>query len=189
MYRPLGIALTAIAVMLSIYSNAQPASVGVYNSLKGIGATLEIPHGESEFTSIVAFTEIYGIPTGRCDSPGFKARYSHNFIFKTYEQEATIFMLYAGPGVTAGYMRDFELGRRIDKTLTLTHNPGLMAALCGSLGCRFSFESRIALDLSFTADLGIHARQNEELHNIDVRMYRNGLMQAFYPELSILVYL
>lgn len=175
--------------MLGISLNAQPASLGVFNSLKGIGATVEIPRGENEFMSFVAFTEIYGIPTGRCDKPGVKARFSHNFIFKTFEQEATIFMLYAGPGVTAGYMRDFEVGRRIDKTLTLTHNPGLMAALCGSIGCRFSFESRIALDLSFTADLGIHARKDEALHNIDVRMYRNGLMQAFYPELSILIYL
>lgn len=175
--------------MLSIQSHAQRTSFGVYNSLKGIGAEVEIPNGGNEFTSLVAFAEIYGIPTGRCDKPGVKVRFSHNYVFKTFEEESTVFMLYAGPGVSAGYMRDFEVGRRIDKTLTLTRNPGVMAALSGSFGCRFSFESRIALDLSFTADLGIHARRDEELHNIDVRMYRNGLMQSFYPELSILVLL
>lgn len=186
MYRAIIIFVTTIASLLSIPSSAQSTAVGMFNSLKGIGLTLEIPRGENDFTTLVSYVEMYGIPTGRCDKPGFKVRCSHDFIFRQYRHDSTAFQLYAGPGVTAGYMRDYEVGRRIDNALTLMRNPGIMAALCGSLGCRFSFEGRIDLDLSVCADIGIHARRAESRYNIDVRLYRNGLLQSFYPELSIL---
>lgn len=189
MKKPLTITLTAIAVLLGIQTHAQPVSAGIFNSLKGIGATVELPHGTDEFTSLSAFVEIFGIPTGRCDKPGGKFNFSHNFIFRKYDNDATLFELYAGPGLSAGYMRDFEVGKRVDTILKLTDTPGLMAALSGRAGCRFSFEKRIALNLSFTAEFGIHARRDRNVNNINVRMYHNGLLQCLYPELSILVQL
>ena len=86
-------------------------------------------------------------------------------------------------------MRDFELGKRKDKSLVLTKKPGVMTALSGTGGARFSFSGRIALDLSFTLDLGIFVRRDEALNNFDLNLYRNGLAQSLYPQLSILVLL
>lgn len=189
MYRPRIIVATAVAVLLSISSYAQRPSIGVFNSLKGIGAALELQKGTEEFNSFAVYAEIFGIPTGRCSDPGVKFNWTHNFILWNIENDATVYSIYAGPGASCGYMRDFEVGERKDASLTLTKNPGLMAALSGSGGCRFSFNSRIALDLSFTAELGIFVRRDEELNNFDLNLYRNGLVQCFYPQLSILVYL
>lgn len=190
MHKPQTIIATVLAaVLLSIPSLAQRPSLGIFNSLKGLGAALELPASDGEFNSFALYVEIYGIPTGRCSEPGVKFNWSHNFEIKRFEAESTVFSIFAGPGVSTGYMRDFEVGQRIQGSLALTKNPGVMAALSGTGGCRFSFESRIELDLSFTAELGILVRRDETVNDFNLNMYRNGLMQCIYPQLSILVYL
>ena len=184
------IAATAVALLLSISSYAQKTSLGLFNSLKGIGVSLELDKKAKEFNSFALYAEMFGIPTGRCSTPGVKFNWSHNFILRQFENDATVYSLYAGPGISCGYMRDFEVGeRQSDARLKLTRNPGISAALSGSGGCRFAFKGRIALDLSFTADLGIFIRKDETLNNFDLNLYRNGLAQCFYPQLSILVFL
>ena len=190
MCSPKTIVTAAVAVLLSISSYAQGPYLGVFNSLKGIGAALELPAKDSsEFNSFALYAEIFGIPTGRCSEPGVKFNWSHNFILWDTEKDSTVYSIYAGPGISCGYMRDFELGKRKDKSLVLTKKPGVMTALSGTGGARFSFSGRIALDLSFTLDLGIFVRRDEALNNFDLNLYRNGLAQSLYPQLSILVLL
>lgn len=190
MCSPKTIVTAAVAVLLSISSYAQGPYLGVFNSLKGIGAALELPAKDpSEFNSFALYAEIFGIPTGRCSEPGVKFNWSHNFILWNTEKDSTVYSIYAGPGISCGYMRDFELGKRKDKSLVLTKKPGVMTALSGTGGARFSFSGRIALDLSFTLDLGIFVRRDEALNNFDLNLYRNGLAQSLYPQLSILVLL
>lgn len=142
-----------------------------------------------EFENIALYAEIYGIPTGRCSSPGVKLCYSHNVILKRMEFETARLSFYAGPGVSAGYLRDAEIGKYEGTDFTLTRNPGFMAALSGTGGCHFNFCRNIALDLSFTAEIGIHVRRDEKVHSLNLNFYRNGLLQALYPQLSILFYL
>lgn len=86
-------------------------------------------------------------------------------------------------------MRDAEIGKYEGTEFTLTRNPGFMAALSGTGGCHFDFNRNIALDLSFTAELGIHVRRDEKVNSMDLNFYRNGLLQALYPQLSILFHL
>lgn len=163
-------------------------SAGVFNSIKGVGATVRFPSG-MEFGNISLYAEIYGIPTGRCSTPGVKLCYSHNIILKGMEFETARLSFYAGPGVSVGYMRDAEIGKYEGTDFTLARNSGFMAALSGTGGCLFNFSRNIALDLSFTAELGIHVRRDEKVHSLNMNFYRNGLLQALYPQLSILFYL
>ena len=56
-------------------------------------------------------------------------------------------------------------------------------------GCRFDFGGRVALDLSFATDAGLHIRRNEKEQKYmatSLSIYNNGLIQSFYPQLTIL---
>jgi hypothetical protein len=96
--------------------------------------------------------------------------------------------MFAGPGIGAGYVRDHDKGRGIDLTTLISDNPGLAFAASGDIGWRFDFGGFVSLDLSFTAEAGVHARRNEREKGYaatSLSIYNNGLMQAFYPQLSI----
>lgn len=147
---------------------------------------MELPGGGDEFNAFTVFVEVFGIPTGRTGEPGVKFNYSHNFNMKLIERNSTKFSFYAGPGVSCGYLKDFEVGSRIGDNLALTKSHGAMLALSGTGGCRFLFNRVISLDISFTAELGVHLRRGEVVNGLNLSMYRNGLLQCFYPQASIL---
>ena len=160
--------------------------LGIYNSIKGVGLTLQLPSGGSEFDAFTVITEVYGIPTGRTEKAGVKFNYSHNIIFHQTEFENALLSFYAGPGVSAGYLRDAELGIHENHLVPLKHKPGFMLALSGTVGSHLHFSRKLSLDISLTADLGIHMRRDETLNSIGLNLYKNGIFQALYPQLSIL---
>ena len=98
--------------------------------------------------------------------------------------------LYAGPGISFGYVHDHDKGRKLfDIGSLIANNDGFMFAVSGDAGCRFDFGKTIALDLSFTADAGLHVRRNEKEKSYEaasLSIYNNGLLQALYPQLTIL---
>ena len=179
--------LAAFSALLffAAVASAQEVSAGVYNSVRGIGASVSIPSGEFDASSLTLFADIYGIPSGRTKIPGVKFNYTRQFVFRTIEYENTLFSFYAGPGVSAGYVFDHENGAFSDYDKPLLMNQGFMAALSGSAGCLFTFSRRVVLDLFWTVEGGIHIRRDETLGNIDLRLYRNGLTQAWMPQLAI----
>ena len=160
--------------------------LGVFNSIKGIGLTFHQPVDETEFNSFTLFTEVYGIPTGRTGQVGVKFNYSRNIIFHQTDFENSLLSFYAGPGVSAGYLRDAEFGLHENHLVPLKHKPGFMLALSGTVGSHFHFRRKLSIDISFTADLGIHLRRDETLNSIGLNLYKNGIFQALYPQVSIL---
>lgn len=83
--------------------------------------------------------------------------------------------LYAGPGMSIGYVHDNKKG-----------NTGHIAALSGSISCTADFGRRITLNLGFSTEFGLHLRRDENFDIINLALYKNGLIQSFYPQLSIL---
>ena len=181
--------LTAFWLLAALCIPAWAQEAGFFNSPKGFGAQWRFPVHEGVFHSATAFADIYGIPTSRCSSPGFRFNFSRQYVFKELESDGVKFMLYAGPGISAGVVRDHDKGRGLDLTSLIGENPGFMLAISGDAGCRFDFGKRVALDLSFAADAGIHVRRNEkegDYFATSVSIYNNGLIQIIYPQITVL---
>ena len=174
--------------LLALPTRAQE-SLGLYNSPKGFGATVRFAEKDGIFHTIVGYIDIYGVPTSRCSYPGIRFNASRQYIFAREERGEINMTFYAGPGITAGYVRDHDKGRGIDFVSLFGNTEGIAVAVSGDVGCRFDFPGPVSLDLSFTADLGIHMRRNEMEWNYfspSVSIFNNGLIQALYPQLTIL---
>ena len=164
-------------------------SVGLFNSIKGIGATVRFPEESGVFHSATAFVDIYGVATSRCSNPGLRFNVSRMYVLGKQDRGDIHLTFYAGPGATVGYVRDHDKGRGVDLTSLMSNNDGFMAAVSAGAGCRFDFIGRVALDLSLTGDLGVHIRQNEHEDGYfaaNLSIFNNGWMQLLYPQLTIL---
>lgn len=164
-------------------------SLGLYNSVKGFGAVVRTAPSEGIFHSACAFIDIYGVPTSRCSYPGIRVNASRYYTLGQSARGDINYRFYAGPGVTAGYVRDHDKGRGIDLVSLFGDNEGVALALSGGGGCLFDFGGRVCLDLSLTADIGVHIRRNEDERGYfapSLSIYNNGLIQALYPQLTIL---
>ena len=180
--------LVFLLSLLAFPSRAQE-SVGLYNSFKGFGATVRFPEKDGVFHTVLAYIDIYGVPTSRCSNPGIRFNASRQYVFARKERGDVHMTFYAGPGVTAGYVRDHDKGRGFDLVSLFGNTEGIAIALSGDAGCRFDFPGPVSLDLSFTADLGIHMRRNELEWGYfapSVSIFNNGIFHALYPQLTIL---
>ena len=178
--------LFVVSLLLScLCASAQRPSAGMYNSVKGFGLSFSLQSEDGEMDVFTAYADIYGIPSGRSKVPGAKFNYSHQFVFTTLVFNDAVLDIYAGPGVTAGYVHDHESGFFTDYDKPLLLNMGVVGALSGTVGCVFSFSRKLMLDLSWTVEGGIHMRRDETLENIDLKLYKNGLTQAWMPQLVI----
>ena len=187
MYGTSHIIAVVAAALLCVNAGAQRVSAGIFNSIKGFGIQVDSDHFDDfYFDSFTLYADIYGIPTGRSNAPGIKANYTRNFVVKIFEQPNVDLNLFVGPGCTLGFAKDFETNYYRDFSIPLVKNHGAIAALSGTFGCRFEFGRRIILDLSLCLEAGLHIREDEELGNLCVGLYKNGLFHAPYPQLTIL---
>lgn len=175
-----------LCLVMSLTAGAQDYSFGLYSSIKGIGATFEHRRPNNCFNSYTATMDIYGMPTGRSNMPGGHFSYSHNVIYREYGSNGVKYSLYWGTGCSAGFVHDFEKGLFAQPGGTiLRRNYGLMCALAGNYGCRFTFRESLCLDLRFTGEFGCHIRKDEIHGNQDLSCYLNGIFRALYPQLII----
>ncbi len=164
-------------------------SVGLFNSVKGIGAAVRFPERDGVFHSAYAFVDIYGVASSRCSNPGLRFNLSRQYVLSRIQGTEVSYTFYAGPGISAGYVRDHDKGRGIDLSSLMSNNEGIMAALSADAGCRIDFGGAVSLDLSFAGDLGVHIRRNEKQDDYlapSVSIFNNGWMQLLYPQLTIL---
>lgn len=181
--------LLSIWLLVAFCLPAGAQEAGFFNSPKGFGAQYRFAETDGVFHTATAFVDIYGVPTSRCSFPGYRFNFSRQYVFREIEHGDVSYKFYAGPGISAGVVRDHDKGRGFDLTSLISGNPGFMFAISGDIGCRFDFGRKLALDLSFTADAGIHARVNEKervFTATSLSVYNNGLLQFLYPQLTIL---
>lgn len=183
------IVLVFLAIQAVAATRASAQEAGVFNSIKGFGAYFSLPAKNGVFHSATAFVDIYGVATSRCSYPGYKLNLSRQYIIREFDKSPVHMRLYAGPGISLGMVHDHDKGRGIDLTSLISDNTGFMLAISGDIGCRFDFGSRVALDLSFMAEGGFHLREYEKEKNYSaasLSFYNNGVLQAIYPQLTIL---
>ena len=162
--------------------------VGLYQSTRGIGlsAMFFSPDG-GEADILTLRTDFYGILSARTRQPGICLSYTHDYVFLEREGEDFRMLLHAGAGGMIGYVHDYERGFYSAYDRELQHSPGGIAALTGNLGLRVDFLwSPLTLDFSITAAPGLHLRTNRDTGAMILSFYRNGILQAYQPQLNLI---
>jgi len=164
--------------MLALKAPAQDdksLGFGTFHSPKGVGLCMEVQQEINYFDSFDVIADLFGVLNGDYTRPGYKATYCRNIILKHFHHDEYKLDLYAGPGVTAGYVRDI-------------HEPmSLVAGLAGSAGCRLYFDSkRLIIYLEAGLDIAAEFNRNNRFKTIDLDIYKSGIMHLFYPQVRIL---
>ena len=175
-YRTSHILAAAVASLLCLNAAGQTFYGGLFNSPKGIGIDAEFHNREDRIQSIQLYADIYGMPGGQVDRPGIKLNWNCGYILKTWQKENCDVLFHLGPGISLGYVRDLKMG----------NSPGVAFCLSGSVGWMFRFRRSISLNLSWTAEAGMHIRQEPGLDGSKVALYKNGLARFPLPQLSII---
>ena len=153
--------------------DANRMSLGTFHSPKGFGFCLETPGDSLSFDAYALIADMHGVMTGEHPRPGVKFTYTRNFILKHLDKEYYAIDLYAGPGVTAGYLRDI-------------HKPYcLITGLSCLAGARYSFLTNFSVSAEFCADIALEINRNVRYDTVDLSLYKAGILHAFFPQLRI----
>lgn len=182
------ILVATLALLLAMTLPAGAQEFGLFSSPKGVGGSVRFPEKDGIFHTAHAYVDIYGVATSRCSYPGFKANFSRQYVCRRFQRDGYSVAFYAGPGISLGYVRDHDKGRGFDLTSLMADNEGFALAVSGDAGFFFDFGRNVFLDLSWTAEAGIHLRRNEaekKYTAASLSLYNNGLLQAIYPQLTV----
>ena len=150
-------------------------SLGTFHSPKGLGVCIETQQEDNSFDSMDIIADTFGILRGDYSTPGIKATYYRGIILKQRHGEDCDAAFYAGPGVTAGYVRDI-------------HEPfSAVAGMAGVIGGRLYFDrKRLVVCMEAGLDLALELNRNNRYRNIDLKLYEAGIYHVFYPQIRIL---
>ena len=144
-------------------------SLGGTFSLRGVGLGAErSSESGAAFESFSLTLDLIDILDGTASTPGLKATYHHNLIVQDFQ--AGKYVLYLGPGLTAGRVRD-----------TRGHL-GLMAGLSGDAGLRMQCLHSITLSVEFQLDFAL---QFKNRIRPDMSLYATGIRNAYLPYVKI----
>ena len=162
--------IAAFAAVSNIH--AQPKSIGTSYSLSSIGITYEHKLNQECFINVGLQSEVLGIFMNRKNDPGISASLSCNFnIIEWKSRNDNIISFFAGPGIAFGIAEDFR------------KDMGYFIGLKGRIGAECSFDRHISISASLNPMIGSHLVIMEE--HVEMKYYRNGLINAILPEISI----
>ena len=167
----------------------QEFMAGTYQSIKGIGATAMFWSDDAEADILTLRTDFYGVLSGRTRQPGVCLSYTHDYVFFEREGEDFLLLLHAGAGGMLGYVHDYERGFYSAFDRELQHGRGGVLALTGNFGLRLDFFWRpVTIDFSITAAPGLHLRSDPDTGAMILSFYRNGIFQAYQPQINLMYY-
>lgn len=169
--------------LLCLSASLKAQSIGLFSSLKGFGISYYTGN-EEKSDVFTAYADTYGMWHDRTCTPGVKLLYNHCTPFFKQDFSESRLYLSAGPGVALGYVHDFDRG--VNSINTLQHNMGISASLTCRLACMLYFPGKaMSVDFSLLLEAGMHLRKDEIVVQNNLALYRNGLYQALYPQISI----
>lgn len=163
---------------LALHAPAQDfnsLSLGTFHSPKGLGFCIESQQEEDSFDSFDIIIDMFGVLRGDYSTPGIKATYYRGIVLKHHRGDGCDADFYAGPGVTAGYVRDI-------------HEPfSAVAGMSGVIGGRLDFyNNKLVICMEAGLDLALELNRNNRYRNIDLSLYKAGIYHVFYPQVRIL---
>ena len=164
--------LLCAGILLLDDSYAQTRSFGATFSYAGIGAEYALDIDEENFAEF--HLRMDTMETFRTSSAmsGISASAFWNIVFARFSsQNGNPIRFYAGPGISIGYAADFA-------------SPyGLDFGVKGRIGGECAFPRGISVAMSISPMLGGHFGIEDGM--VNMRLYKNGLLQALMPEVSI----
>lgn len=158
-----------------------------------LGATgLEISYNHS-LTSTQFIQADLGLDFGYnvSGTPGIKATAIYNWIWaRPAWTDTGRWALYAGGGLSLGYVEDAVPYSVADQLITGIYDPGFMIAAAAQVGISYTFDFPLQLALDLRPYFGIHSSDgkirvgNQEIsYGAKTGFYDNGLM-GFIPTIS-----
>lgn len=173
--------LCIIVLLVSFIVSGQTAlsaqgkikAAGAEFAFTGIGINLQTyTSSRTSFHNISIDMDLQDVLTGRSRVPGIRMSYIMDYILATTRTDSFTLRWFAGPGFTAGHVRDMGRGS------------GIMAGICGNAGAEFSFTVPVCISISFTPCLATHISYSSGTPGLDI--YRSGLLlQAISPRIGI----
>lgn len=149
--------------------SAQNAELGVVSSPAKAGISARFTGDSGNISEVRLYAEVCDIIRGKYSWPGIRADWHLLFPVATFSGSSTTEISFnAGPGVTAGYVRDRK------------EEAGVIAGLSGMASLDFRFNVPVTLSLSLSAVCGFHLKSGTTM-----RFYRNGIYRAWIPALTI----
>lgn len=160
-----------MACLLSDQAKAQPRSAGGQFSLNGIDVSFQHSVRDTVFIELNAGIDLLEVLDGRTAKPGAKARLTYNFIFWNRKYESGTMSLYAGPGISAGYVRNEG-----------TFGPAI--GICGQFGLEYSFITRpLILSISIVPSVALHMKPEGIDYSLD--FFKKGFLYSLSPSLGL----
>lgn len=148
-------------------------AAGAEFAFTGIGISLQkYTSPMTSFHNISLEMDLEDVLDGESRVPGIRMSYVIDFIFAATRTNTFTLRWFAGPGFTAGYVRDVNSG------------PGIMAGICGNAGAEFSFRVPVCISISFMPSLATHISYSDGMP--EMNLYRCGIMlHSLSPRLGI----
>ena len=174
------------AAAVSVY--AQPRSMGIRFGAGGLEAGYQHDIKKNQFVEGNLGMDFGAIAKG---APGLKATATYSFIWArpAWTNEGT-WALYAGPGVSMGYVNDsdhIKVGREV---IPYNHG-GFMLGVCGQVGIEYTFwfPLQLSMDLRPTVAMhvggkGVTISDGMIQEKTRVSLYDGGFL-GFVPSLSV----
>jgi len=143
-------------------------ALGSIHSPKGVGLCASFRQDPGTFGTLDLTADLIDILDGTSSTPGIKFAYHYNLVLKSWGGDKYVF--YAGPGLTAGRVRD-------------THNHlGLMAGLSGAAGLSVRCLHSMLVSVEWQADFAL---QFKNRYHPDMSLYTAGFRLPYLPYVRI----
>ena len=153
--------------------NAQPKSVGATFSFTGIAFSYEHElNGKGSFIEASVKAETSEVFLYRTNLPGVSGSITWNFPIKEWQSdEGNKLTFFAGPGLTAGCGKDYNLPH------------GVFFGMKGRIGVECNFARNVVISASFSPVIGSHIVFYSD--HLTMRSYKNGLIYSVIPDFGI----
>ena len=166
-------ALKAQIITSGEFEFRRPGEFGTIHSPKNFGVYFCLPGPDDSYDTISLMADMYGVISGRYSSPGVKFSYNHSIVLRNWEINSWNINMYAGPGLSLGYLRDSDRAR------------GGMAGINLAGGLKTHMQRNIDIGVEFCSDIAFYISENPRYHNLQLSMYKLGISRVFYPQLKI----
>lgn len=152
---------------------AQSRATGLSFAYNEFSAEYRMPLKGKEMLRLSASLDMAGVISGRNLYPGISADvlYLYEFARASFQSgESMSFM--AGPGASAGYVRNHE------------DMYGAMLSLAGCIGFEYIFTVPVSISLTFEPVLGLHVSR-DSFGYVSMSFYEAGLKSSLWPHLGL----
>lgn len=180
---------TAILLTAAIAAFAQPRSAGLRLGGTGLDVSYQHHMGKDRFVE-----GNFGLDFGVKNSAGVKVTGIYNMILaRPAWTDTGSWAIYAGPGVSLGYVYDMVRYDVMDSKIDYPDN-GFMLSLAAQVGIEYNFDFPLQLSIDLRPMIGMHINDGKfrdpatnivvEGFESKIGFYNNGLL-GFAPTISV----